>query len=80
MIQVISDRVYRMFMFFFVPIALVRLAFPGRDPLRRRAKRVRTEKPTPVPAYLGPELGNKPYRAEVGPRRQSAHRQYGCAR
>lgn len=80
MIQAISDRVYRIFMFFFVPYALVRLRFPGRDPLAGRPKKTRAEKPSVVPAYLGPELGNKPYRAEVGPRRQSAYRQHGFAR
>jgi hypothetical protein len=80
MIAAITDRIFRLYMFFFVPFALVGLAFPGRYPLRQGARRSRPEKPTPVPAYLGPELGNKPYRAEVGPRRHSAYRRFALAR
>ncbi len=80
MIAAISDRIFRLYMFFFVPFALVRLAFPGRYPLRHGARRSRPEKPTPVPAYLGPELGNKPYRAEVAPKRYTSHRRFALAR
>lgn len=76
------EGVYRTFMFFFVPLALVHLALPGRDPIRirQRARKIRVENPTPGPVYLGPELGNKPYKAEVGPKRHSSHRRHGLAR
>lgn len=80
MIEFTNTLVYRAYMFFFVPFALVCLAFPGSDPLRRKITRSRTEKPTPVPAYLGLELGNKPYRAEVGPGRHAPHRAEACKR
>lgn len=80
MVEAISDRVYRIYMFFFVPFALVSLAFPGRDPLAGRPKKKRAEKPGVVPVYLGPELGNQPYQAEVAPKRYTSHRRFALAR
>ena len=80
MARYVTDTVYRLWMFFLVPLALVHLAFPGRDPLKRKAKVAQSGKPNLAPVYFGPELGNKPYKAEVGPKRHASHRQHGLAR
>ena len=94
MARYVTDTVYRLWMFFFVPLALVHLALPGRDPIRvrQRVRTIRAEKPTPDPVYLGPKIGGKPYRVEigskrpkpqrpdVGPKRHASHRQHGLAR
>lgn len=74
MIEVISDRVYRICMFFLVPLALVHLAFPGRDPLKRKVRAIQVQKPSLTPVYLGLMLGKKPYRVEISPIRPKPHR------
>jgi hypothetical protein len=72
MIEAISDRVYRIYMFFFEPFALVCLAFPGRDPLRRKSRKTFKFKSRAV------TTGHRA--VSTGEKRASAYRQHGFAR
>lgn len=68
-----SEGAYRAFLFFFVPLALVHLAFPGRNPLRkgRTASRAHKREAYPDPSGV---LAFVPRSPTVRSARPSAYR------